>query len=144
MNSDEARKVLEPELNRRLGDVARRLDGAVLRAGIVIATALVLASIPADPTPGRWLQVLFGGVAIGLAIPSVIYRNGDEVPVGGLLEAGPKHTETTMFNEIFNLKLAMMEAEEKAMNARARILNLSYVALALAAVSVILIHSLVH
>ena len=141
MNREKAQFVLERELDRRLADVARRLDGAVSRAGIVIAAALVVAVLPGAPTPGRWLPLGFALGAVILAALALVYRNSDEVPIRGLLERANEHTAATMGNEIFDRKLSILRTEEMMMNRRARQLTLSYATLAIATASVVLIRS---
>lgn len=142
MKRADARPLLERELDRRLADVARRLDGTVSKSSIVIATALVLAAIPAEPTPGRWLPLGFAVSAVLLATPTMFYRDGDEIPIRGLLTRVREHTKDTLANEVFDKKLAMLNAEEAAMDRRARQLTLSYLALATSSASIVLTHSI--
>lgn len=143
MKRADAQRLLNPELDRRLGDVGRRLDSAVTRAGIVIAAGLVVMAIPADPTPGRWLPLGFALTTIILAAPAILFRDGHEVPVGGLLENADQHAAESLSAEVFEKKLALLSAEETVMDRRARQLSLSYGALALATASVVLTHAIV-
>lgn len=129
---DEMQSLLEREVDRRLADVGRRLDGASTKAGVVIGAAAVVATASAGPAPWTWVPVglsIFAGL---LAAASLLYRNGAEVPVLGMSMRYGDYSPQSMANEIFRKKLCLLMSEEAAMTPRANKLMLSYAYLGLA------------
>lgn len=137
-----AHELLGPEVDRRLGDVGRRLDAASARAGVVIAAALVIVAIPAEATWARWVPVAFALSACALSGMVMLFRDSPEVPLTGLLLKREEHTKATLSAEIFDHKLAMLLGEEVVMTRRARQLSIAYIALALSAASMVLNQSI--
>ena len=124
MNDSKMTQALTADLDRRLDDVARRLDGAVTRAGIVIPTAIVIAAFP--PAGDPWLRAGFLVATFFLAGVVILYRDGPQVPVRRLARRAEEYTDETLGIELFDTKLKILDHEESAMNRRALQLTLAY------------------
>jgi hypothetical protein len=92
MNDVEMKQRLTADLDRRLDDVARRLDGAVTRAGIVIPTAIVIAALP--HAGDSWIRSGFLLATFFLAGLVILYRDGPQVPVRRLARRANSRTDS--------------------------------------------------
>lgn len=131
------RALLSRETDRRLASVDRALDGALTRAGVVIAGALVIAGIPAGYDVRHWSPLVGVGLAITGAILSVLPRRIPEVPVARLYAAIPRRSLDSMSDEVLEDKLTLLRHSESGYRAKTRQLVLSYAALALALVGLV-------
>jgi len=127
MNDALMKQRLTADLDRRLDDVARRLDGAVTRAGIVIPTAIVIAALP--HSGDSWIRSGFLIATFFLAGLVILYRDGPQVPVRRLALRATEYTHETLDVELYETKLKILDHEEAAMNRRALQLTLAYGAL---------------
>lgn len=132
---------LDQELDRRLADTGRRLDGATTRGGIVIAAALVMSTISSAHTAWWWISVALSVAAALIAAFSTLwYYKGKEVPIRGLHDNLKAHSAKTLAVEIFDKKLNLLEHEETKMERRSNWLTLSYAIFFVAFVFAILAH----
>jgi hypothetical protein len=136
MNDVEMKQRLTADLDRRLDDVARRLDGAVTRAGIVIPTAIVIAALP--HAGDSWIRSGFLLATFFLAGLVILYRDGPQVPVRRLALRAAEYSHETLDVELYETKLKILDHEEAAMNRRALQLTLAYGALIASVIFIVL------
>ena len=132
----EVDEILTREVERRLGDVASRLEGAITRSSVVIGAAVVVAGLQSFGGHG-WLRAIPAILALGAAVTAIFvlrHRDADEVPVAGLYGIRDQHTSTSMAEAVMGYKLTMIQEEENALKVQSRWLLASYLCLTAAIV----------
>ncbi len=134
LNHKDELAILGEEADRRLHDVARRLDAAASRGAMVVSAAAIASGVQVGQSPSPWLvgSVVASLVAAGLSLPLVRFKRGAEVNVSHLTKELAQWTPERLRLEVINVKMAFVKVAEKWMVVRSRLLLASLIALALA------------
>lgn len=133
--SDQLR-ILGLEADRRLLDVARRLDNAGTRAALILSSAAIASAVQIAKGVSGWTLAATSAslIAAALAMPLLLFRPRRELnikdKVQNIADWSPRRLEL----EILNVKTSLIDDEESALRIRSRLLTVALMSLAVAIV----------
>lgn len=133
----DAIRLLSHEADRRLVDVNRRLEILASRGSFVVGAAAVASGVQLTQglDLGLVLSTCCALIAVGLSLPLLRFKRGQEVNVVALVRQLVDRSAIELELELINAKMKLVKDGERWARGRSRLLLASLVALGLSIAS---------
>jgi hypothetical protein len=131
--SDESFELISAELSTEMASFVDRNASMEQRATILIGAASVVGALQVDSTPSGWLiaNLLLSFVAAICGVVVVFPRKGDALDVRAMREGLSKMQPRAGRDKLLDIKLDVLEADEKWLMTRGKWARAGFISLSL-------------